>query len=76
MLTPKQYQLIGNLTLHFNEIELVIQVYFPYLVGAHEDTIGELIVSNEPSFSSKVELLRKVLKELVTGLVMRRHSGS
>jgi hypothetical protein len=52
MLTPKQFEAIGRLTLAFNELEYAVREYTPLLIGEKAPRSG---------FSDKTRFLRKGL---------------
>jgi len=60
MLTPKQFESIGRLTLAFNEIEEMISIYLPYILQNPEWNVSLLIAEGE-TFSRKLEFFKKVL---------------
>lgn len=61
MLTPKQFEAIGRLTLAFNELEDIIEAYYASLLGTPEYSVA-LAIAEEEFFAKKIEKLRTVAK--------------
>lgn len=64
MLTLKQYEAVGRLTLAFNDIEFVIETYTTFFIGSPEYAVSEWL-AEKGMFQQKVERLESVLKALV-----------
>jgi hypothetical protein len=62
MLSSKQYETIGRLTIGFNEIEFLVEIYIVNFLGATEFAIGEMIASREKFFRHRTDLLEAILK--------------
>lgn len=63
MLTSRQFEAIGRLTLAFNEIDETIGVYLPFIVQCPERGVSCLLVKNE-TFSRRVDFFKNVLDEI------------
>jgi hypothetical protein len=60
MLTPKQYEAVGKLTLGFNEIEYAFEMYIAHLLGAPEWGVSVLL-AGEGTFRHKAERFDHIL---------------
>jgi hypothetical protein len=63
MLTPQQFEAIGRLTLAFNDIEYMIEVYLAHMLGTPEWSVSVLIAEEE-QFGKKAERFKRVLREI------------
>lgn len=63
MLTPKQYEAIGRITLGFNELEEVIEDYLASFIESQEAEVA-LCIAAEDLFNRKIDRLRKLIKAL------------
>jgi len=63
MLTPQQFEAIGRLTLAFNDIEYMIEVYLAHMLGTPEWSVSVLIAEEE-QFSKKAERFKRVLRKI------------
>src|SRR5258708_27509171 len=65
MLTAKQYEVIGRLALAFNEIDEMIDMYLPYILGNPEWSVSLLMSDRSLSFNRKADFFRRVLLAIV-----------
>jgi hypothetical protein len=64
MLTAEQFEAIGRLTIAFNEIEHLLDMYLPDILGNPEPSVAFLIAEAQSSVSRKIEFLKKLLEEI------------
>ncbi len=64
MLTSKQYELVGRLTIHFNDLETAIEICVVNLMGAESLTIALRVVQSQRNFDGKLRLLSEILKAM------------
>jgi len=64
-MTPQQYELIGRLTIEFNEIDFSLEVYALYLVGAREFAMAERLSTRQEYFTQKAQFLSDVLAAIL-----------
>ncbi len=60
-MTPEQFAAVGNLTVTFNELDELLEIWLISLTEVQELRIAEVIVADQ-SFSQKAELLKKVVR--------------
>ena len=65
MLTGKQFEAIGRLTLGFNELETVLDTCLPYILQNPEWSVCLLMADKGHRFSDKIERFIKVLKAIL-----------
>lgn len=63
MLTAKQFEAIGRLTIAFNEVENVFEAYIARLIGAQERGVS-LLLAGEGTFRHKAARFRAILERL------------
>jgi hypothetical protein len=65
MLTGKQFEAIGRLTLGSNDLEAVIDTYLPYILQNPEWSVCLLMADKGQRFSEKIERFIKVLTAIL-----------
>jgi hypothetical protein len=66
MLTAKQYEAIGRMTLAFNGIEQLLDMYLPDILGNPEPSVAYLVAEKQHSATRKMDFLRELL-EVICG---------
>ena len=65
MLTGKQFEAIGRLTLGSNDIETMLDTYLPYILQNPEWSVCLLMADKGQRFGDKIERFIKVLKAIL-----------
>lgn len=65
MLTAKQYEAVGRLTITFNDIDQMLDMWLPDILGNPEPSVAFLIAGNEMFFKRKIEFSKKLLKAIL-----------
>jgi hypothetical protein len=65
VLTPKQHEAVGRLTLAFNEIEQMLDNWFPDMLGCAEPTVAFLIARRESFVRQKIAFLEQILNGIL-----------
>lgn len=63
MLTPKQYEAIGEMALSFNDLEFSLEVYIAHLLKTPEWSVA-IMLSEEGMFRHKAERFKKILRAI------------
>ena len=64
MLTAKQYEAVGRLALHFNEVEYLFEVYMAHLLATPEWSVAVLFAEEGGGFARKAERFARVLNAI------------
>ena len=64
MLTAKQFEAVGRLTLTFNQIEYAFEIYIAHLLGVAEWGVSEFL-AEEGQFDHKAKRFKGILKALL-----------
>jgi hypothetical protein len=64
VLTSKQYELVGKLAIHFNDLEIALEICVVNLMGAESLTLALRIVRSQRSFDRKRSMLSEILKAM------------
>jgi hypothetical protein len=62
--TAKQFELIGRLTIQFNNFEDSLDSFVPMLLGLHELSLGTSILGSLGTFSAKAEFFSRALAQI------------
>jgi hypothetical protein len=65
MLTSKQYEAIGRLAVGFNEVEQMLDMYLPDLLGNPEPSAAFFIADPDNSAARKIEFIRRLLQSIL-----------
>jgi hypothetical protein len=71
MLTAKQYEAIGRLTLSFNQIGFLVEAYFAYIIGSPE-LAASMLIAREDNFARNVQRFIRILKAITGARAAQR----
>jgi hypothetical protein len=64
MLTPKQYELVGRLTIDFSDLETAIEICAANLMGADSIFVALRVVRSAKTLDGRLSMLKEILNGL------------
>ena len=65
MLTQNQYEAIGRLALAFNEIDQMLDMYLPDILGNPEPTVAFFVAESQNFAARKIDFFKNLLKAIL-----------